>query len=44
MKKKKKSKKKIYNEQTRRDWDYAYPSLLEYSNKKIHSIYLHGQY
>ena len=31
-----KKKKKIYNEQTRRDWDYAYRSLLEYSNKKIH--------
>ena len=42
--KKKNKKKKIYNEQTRRDWDYAYRSLLEYSNKKIHSIYLHGQY
>jgi hypothetical protein len=34
--KKKNKKKKIYNEQTRRDWDYAYRSLLEYSNKKIH--------
>ena len=49
MKKKNKKKKKsvvdrINERQMRVEWDYAARELRGYTDKEIHSIYLHGQH
>lgn len=36
--------KKIYNEQTRREWDFVVRSLYEYTDKQIHGIYPYEQH